>query len=845
MTRPALHPYRDFLADVIRPGRYVGREPGSVIKDWTPDRVSLCLAFPEAYEIGMSYLGFQILYSQLAEVPWVVAERAFAPWPDLEERLRARGLPLVSLESWRPLADFDLVGFSLQYELTGTNLLTMLELGGIPLHAADRGEDHPLVIAGGPLASNPEPLAPFIDLFLLGDGEELLPAFLEKVREFKRNPVPRRARLEALEAWSPSVLAPGLHAPGQAPARRLTRLVDLHGSAEPVRFPTPWVESTFDRVSVEIARGCVQGCRFCQAGYLYRPLREKSVERVVADVRAHVAAAGCDEVSLCSLSSADHSALEALVEGVAGVGQEQGFSLSFSSLRAYGLSEDSLAHVARLGIPGLTLAPEAGTQRLRDRINKSVTDEQLVEAVERMFRLGWKRVKLYFMIGLPGETDEDVAAIITLSKRVAEAGRRASPKGRPPEVVVSVSNFVPKAHTPFQWEPFAPPEELARKQELLRQGGREARLTVRVHSVAMSRVEAVLARGDRSVAEAVARAQALGARFDGWEERFQAGLWEQAFSEAGVDVAALLGGRALDLPLPWEGVGTGVERSHLVAELARSRAGELTRPCGLRFVGGAAQAGACDSCGVGCTDLAKGRPVLRARRAGVGGEARVESGLSPAAERGQRPLPHPRSPEGRDDLPGPAWLLRYARLAPCNWLGQNDAVRHLLRAVRRAGLAFELSHGFNPRPRVSQSAALPLGYESLSEWLGIRFAPDRAPRDASDLVARLAAVFPPGMPPLEARPVPPLDYRVRDDRTVGWLALVSFAGEADRQAARALLGQGWSEEPPPQAALDLLADDGLPWLGIYMDRRGARPLRPERHLPGVRRVALIERREST
>ena len=819
------HPYAAILPSVLKPGRYVGREPGCVIAPSTPDSLSICLAFPEVYEIGMSYLGFQILYHRLADEPRVRCERAFAPWPDLEAALRERGLPLVSQETWRPLSSFDVVGFTLQYELTYANLLNMLDLGGVPVRSAGRGASDPLVIAGGPLAANPEPLAPFVDAFLLGDGEELLPAFLARLADLKATGASRADRLAALEAWSPHVYVPALHparpAPDGAPIRDVPRralahVLDLAASPEPLRFPTPWVESTFDRISVEIARGCTQGCRFCQAGYLYRPLREKPVARLVDDVARHVRASGHAEVSLASLSSADYSDLAGLVRPLSELGQAEGFSLAFSSLRAYGLPEEVLVDVSRLGVPGLTLAPEAGTERLRAVINKNVTDDQLIGAVERCFALGWKRVKLYFMIGLPTETDEDVLSILALGRRVFDAGRAVL--GRKPEVVISVSGFVPKPHTPFQWSGAVPQGEIRRRQRLLLDAVRPTPLRLKLHHAGMGCVEAWLALGDVRAADVVEAAWRAGARFDGWSEHFSLERWEAAAATAGVDPDGWTGPRDVALPLAWDFVFTGVDRAFLEEEHARSLRAERTPACEVRLVDGERTRGRCLACGAGCLEAPLHEPAVSA------------SVSSPASPR--RPLERVRA-----DTLGPAFHLRYGRLNPTHLLGQNDAVRHLVLALRKSPFVLELSQGFNPRPRVSQSAALPFGYESLGEWLGLRFDPGAAPASPEELLA-VAGV--PGMPFLEARAVAPEAYRIRDDSAVAWRFLVEVD---DPAAARAIV------EAEPDLRADALRNDERPLLGaeevrsvvFALDRSRGRALRPERWLPGVRRVVLLER----
>ena len=879
------HPYAGFMTELIKPGRYVGREPGAVITPWDEARVRICLAFPDVYEIGMSYLGFQILYHDLAGRADIACERAFAPWADLEAQLRARALPLVSLESYRPLADFDVVGFTLQYELTYTNLLAMLELGRVPLRVDARADDAPLVIAGGPLAMNPEPLSSFVDLFLMGDGEELLPAFLDQVARLRDAGLPRAERIRLLEAWSPAVSAPWRHGRvetlRESPTRRPARLIDLSGSPQPVRFPVPWVQSTFDRITVEIARGCIQGCRFCQAGYLYRPLREKPVGDVVEAVTHHVDVSGQRQVSLSSLSSADHSDIAGLVAPLAERGRQRGFGLAFSSLRAYGLPEAVLDQIAELGVSGITLAPEAGSQRLRDRINKNVDEAQILSAVRAIFSRGWKRVKLYFMIGLPGETDEDVLGIAALSRSVYYAAREAL--GRRPEVIVSVSNYVPKPHTPFQWEGMASEDELRRRQGLLRHAVARTRLRLKLHSVPMARVEGLVSLGDARVGELIARAYELGARFDGWNEHFSEARWREAEASIEVEGAldALLAPREPADPLPWDYVNPGVERRFLEDELARSRAGEPSPPCDIRYVGGRATRGPCAACGVACRpssgvspeeSTAPGLPSLVVAATGEDGRSGDPSSRVPEERRlgdaprttegvtSEQPFETPsearllREAVGQgervevrqlspDALDGCAYHVRYARLDPTHLLGQNDAVRHLVRAIWRTGYKVELTRGFKPHPRISQSPALPLGYESLSEWLGLRFESSARPASAAALQARLDEVSVAGMPFLEVRDVARGDYRVRADQVGALRFRVRFSDAACAAEARArveaLAGIEVDHGLPLEDAL--LGPHDVATVVLRMAADAGLPFRPERLFEGVEHVVLLER----
>ena len=598
MDSPALlpdHPYAAFIDRVEKPARYSGGEVGSVVKDWASVEAKVCLAFPDIYDIGMSHLGFKFLYKILNDDPRTLAERCYAPWSDMEAQLRQRGLPLVALESARPLRDFDVVGFSLQFELTYSNILTMLDLGGVPLRSADRGEEDPLVIAGGPTATHPEPIAAFIDAFVIGDGEAKATEVALTWTTLKKAGVPRAERLIALARLG-AVYVPSLYAvsvnpdtglevvtgptiPG-LPFPIMRSIVDLDKYPFPDDGPTGGPEAIFDRMSIEIARGCTEGCRFCQAGMIYRPVRERDPEQIVKTVLSAIKKSGQDEVSLTALSTADVSCISPLIKKVAGQLAKERVSLGVSSLRAFGLEPELLDEIKQVRATGLTFAPEAGSQRMRDVVNKNVTEEQLHETAERVFSRGWAKMKLYFMIGLPTETDEDVRGIVETGLRTAQAGRRAS-RGRPAEVNVSVSTHVPKPHTPFQWCAMDLLGEVARKQMILRDAVRgQKAVKLKVHEANASVLEGIYARGDRPLADVLERAYKNGARFDSWDEKLRLDIWEEAFVHFGIDRAKYLGTLPVTARLPWSHIDVGLEDGFLAKEYRKALQNRLSPPCG-------------------------------------------------------------------------------------------------------------------------------------------------------------------------------------------------------------------------------------------------------------------------
>lgn len=576
------------LPQVTKPARYVGGEVNSVIKRPETATVRVALAFPDVYEVGMSNLALAILYDALNTRQDTWAERVFAPWSDAEKLFRDASIPLFSLESHTPVREFDILGFTLGFELCYTNVLNMLDQAGLPIYSADRNESHPLVIAGGHAATSPEPMAPFIDAFVIGDGEHVIHEIVDVYDRMRGRPrsallrslanvqgvyVPAFYRTEDRSFSAPTPVVDGV------PATIERRHVDdLNGLSFPTRPVVPSIEVVHDRISIEVMRGCTRGCRFCQAGMITRPVRERNADEVISLARALVRATGHEEISLVSLSTSDHSEIAAMVERLTAEFGDEGVGVSLPSLRA---DQDCVALAQRIQTvrkSGLTFAPEAGSQRLRNVINKGVTEEDLMRAAESAFRSGWRHIKLYFMIGLPTETDEDVTAIGELGSRVAALGRRYA--GRATSVAVSVSGFVPKPHTPFQWRAQDAPEEIRRKQRLLRQSVRDRAVTLRFHDPEAQWVEGALARGGREVASAIAHAWRTGARFDSWSEHFSFSRWMAAFSEASADPELITGRvRGYHEPLPWDHIHTGVSKGYLRAEDRRADRAELTGDC--------------------------------------------------------------------------------------------------------------------------------------------------------------------------------------------------------------------------------------------------------------------------
>ncbi len=603
MTRTDLWPrIEPLLARIERPARYIDREWGARHDEDAQYRVAL--AYPDTYEIGQANQAIGILYDVLNSLDGVAAERVYLPWADLIALMREEGVELFSLESCAPVASFDIIGITVPYELTWTNILEMLDLAGLAVRASDRAEGDPLVVGGGPCAFNPEPFAPFFDAILIGEGEVAIAQIVAAHRAAKDAGLSRAETLQQL-ALIPGVYVPSLYVceggassvsalPG-APSVVVKRVVEELGAhPAPTCGVVPFMDVVHDRFTLEVLRGCTRGCRFCQAGMVYRPVRERSADDIVRDALAGVACSGYDEISLTSLSTADHSVLEEVLRRLGRRLAGSGVSISLPSLRVDAFSVDMARLIAGGGRrTGLTFAPEAGTQRLRDVINKNVTEEELLETIDNAFRAGWRRVKLYFMIGLPTETDEDVLGIGELVGRVMSAARAATPADARGSVrlAVSISTFVPKAHTPFQWEPQISLDEVRRRQGLIRSSIPRKGVDLHWHDADVSSLEGALARAGREVADVIETAWRSGAIFDAWTERFRMSRWLEAFAAHDLDPAEIATRtRAIDAPLPWDHISAGVSSRYLARERARALEASTTQDCSFEGCTG------CDVC---------------------------------------------------------------------------------------------------------------------------------------------------------------------------------------------------------------------------------------------------------
>jgi radical SAM family uncharacterized protein/radical SAM-linked protein len=715
-------PIQELLPFVQMPSRYMGNEINRIQKDPASVSLSVALAFPDLYEIGSSHFGIQILYHVLNQRKDIVAERVFAPQEDFEALLRRRNLPLTSLENRRPLNHFDLVGFSLLYELNYTNVLNMLDLAGIPLHAAKRGETDCVVLAGGPCVCNPEPMADFFDAMVFGDAEGLILKIADewlqwKARAEKRNDLLQRlARLDGVyvpQLFNVTYNTMGFQQLSPAAAIRtpVKRAVisDMDKAPFPDQPVVPYARPVHDRLRLEISRGCTRGCRFCQAGMIYRPVRERGPAAVLDMARDGLAATGYEDLSLLSLSTGDYHCLGPLMETLMQHCQNERVAVSLPSLRAGMLTPRLMELIRSVRKTGFTIAPEAGSQRLRDVINKTIVFKDVAKTVQDAFNMGWRLIKLYFMIGLPTETDEDLEAIVAMVRQLCAI---RGPNGRKGRINVSVTTFIPKAHTPFQWAPQIPLDQSREKIAYLKSAFDKMR-TVRFkwQSPGMSLIEGILARGDRRLGDALIHAWQNGCLFDGWTDRFDLSRWIESLNRSEVPIDFFTSrARRLEEPLPWDHMDSRVDKQFLKDQWDSALRGEPVQDC---------RHGQCHGCGV--CDFKT---------------------LQPQVHTSCRRHASTELPTGQDQQAFNTFDLTYQKLDSARFFGHLELARYFGRAVRRSGIHVKYSAGYHPMPRISFDNPLPLGVESESEFMRMTVASHHS---AQELIERINPFLPHGV----------------------------------------------------------------------------------------------------
>ncbi|MBW2096768.1 MAG: TIGR03960 family B12-binding radical SAM protein [Deltaproteobacteria bacterium] len=711
-----------WFSTIRRPSRYLGGEVNAVRKDLSETEVSMALCFPDVYDVGMSHLGLKILYQILNSRPWIAAERVFTPWSDLEQSMRSSGFPLESLESKRVLSDFDIVGFSLQHELCYTNVLTMLDLGRIPFFSRERKSGDPLVIAGGPACFNPEPVADFFDAFVIGDGEEAALSLCRAVREAKRAGHTDREDLLMDLRHIPGIYIPSLfrvHYQPRGPVKAIEPLLqdyqevgkaivpDIEGFPPPLAPVVPYTGLVHDRLSIEISRGCTRGCRFCQAGMIYRPVRERHPETILSSAEEALRNTGYEDLSLLSLSCWDYQCLLPLLQALMDRFGDQRVSISLPSLRIDSLDPAWMEQIKRVRKTGFTLAPEAGNDRLRKMINKGLTHDDILHTAQQVFAAGWNLIKLYFMIGLPGERKSDVEDMASLIREVASL---AGKTGRRAKVNASVATFVPKSHTPFMWAPQLSPEQGWERLNDLRHALKNSRVRLKWNSPGLSWLEGIFSRGDRRLAPALVKAWERGARFDAWDEHFNKATWEKAFLETGIDPGFyLFRERPLDEVFPWNHINSGVTRGFLKKEWKKAVRETETPDCRQ----GCLECGVCDHETTDLFLISEWVP-----------------GTNPP------PPPPANGSEGRK------YRLTFKKGTDARFLAHLELVRVFLRAFRRAGIQLVYSKGYHPMPKISFVTALPVGMESHVETMDIETI---NAVDPSDLMKEVNKQLPQGI----------------------------------------------------------------------------------------------------
>ncbi len=725
---------KELLSFVSKPVRYLGGEVNSIKKDPSQVKLKFCLAFPDVYEVGMSHLGIHILYHILNNRKEILCERVFAPWVDMEKVLRDKKGVLCSLESSLPLAQFDILGFSLQYELSFTNLLNMLDLSHIPFLSRERDERFPLLIAGGPAVFNPEPISDFFDAIVIGDGEEVVLEICDLVLQWKEARGRKDELLKALSQLE-GVYVPDLYSKNKRVRKRT--LPDIDQAPFPNCPIVPYMRLIHDRLNVEIARGCKRGCRFCEAGFIYRPYRERSLKRIEEILIHSLKKTGYEEVSLLSLSAGDYSGIVHLLSNLMGRFESQKVALSFPSLRIDSIVGQLAQEVKRVRKTGFTIAPEAGTERLRRVINKEMDERVLFEGITQLFEKGWRNLKLYFMIGLPTEKEEDLKGLVHLAKKISLLAERMKIH---PNLNVSVSTFVPKPHTPFQWAPQISLNEMKEKLQFLKEELKRNRLRLKWQDPHLSYLEGIFSKGDRGLSQVLIKAHGLGCRFDGWSDQFRYHLWEQAFAEVGRDMDSFTRTKSFQEDLPWSFIDTGIKPTFLWEEFQRGLAEEVSPSC----LGKDCRL--CGICDGETLQLKEYPPSL----------ANVQEGVK-------------RGEVKRKRLLKKKIRLRFKKGGESRYISHLELASLFHRSAKRAGLPLCYSEGFHPMPRIIFANALSVGIESLSEIVDIELEGGISPSEAME---KLNQTLPSDIKIYEASEVPlnfPSSHLIQ--RSVYWVPL--------------------------------------------------------------------------
>lgn len=691
----------DFLPHVTRPGRYIGGEFNAIEKSWEDSQVRFALVFPDLYEIGMSHFGLQILYHLLNKENHILAERCYTPDIDAEKVMVEKNIPLLSLESGKPLQDFDIIGITLPYELCYTNILTVLDLAGIPFYSHQRNDDYPIILGGGSCSLNPEPVAPYFDAILLGDGEEAILEIAEVIRHAKKSNWGKNVIFSNLYKID-GIYIPADFTPEYDADSRISRILpraehrqkverrilkDLDSTTHLLNPIVPHAKVVHDRLGIEIARGCTRGCRFCQAGMIYRPVRERSIDQIMELAEQGIDNSGFEELALLSLSTGDHSCINEILPNLMDRFASRQVSVSMPSMRVGTLSQNLMNQIKRVRKTGFTVAPEAGSERLRRVINKGISEEDLLKTCADAFNLGWKSIKLYFMIGLPTETDDDIAAIADLAKKIKNSG--SADGNRRKQITTSVGTFVPKPHTPFQWHEQISLAESRKKIQHLKDIMPRKGIKLKWHDPEMSFLEGVFSRGDRRLSQLIESAWSKGARLDGWSDHFRLEIWHEAAEQCDLDLDFYLRAREIEEILPWQHLLSGVDPDFLLAELDNGLSETYTPDC--RYHN-------CQNCGL--CDFDTLMPVVHEPSPIPQTEAREDHNVKIAENQEQHFK----------------YMVNYSRTGDICYLGHLEILQLIFRALRRAQIRTNFSKGFNPSPKISFSGALPVGMESEAEF---------------------------------------------------------------------------------------------------------------------------------